>query len=610
MHTETKNTTLAGVIETVRNWSDLAPQRKSDLLSALNAVVKASGQPPDNTPADPEILRAKFLQKNAAALRVSPGRFYNIRSALAHVMTKLGLIDDEDAPASPAWDTLLQPLGPKRRLPFGRFARFCTRLGVEPSAVADQHVSQFLDFLTKRSLTPQPRKMVSSLTGQWNKLAREGSDWPTQRLSGLRDQNQYTLPLERFTAEFQQAVTDLGKRLAGLGAGQLFSDDPLDDEDDDEETPLPQFRPLRASTVENRQAHVRWAASALVAAGVPIEQIRGLPDLVQPLSHAQKILRFLYSRAGNIPSTTSLHVGAVLTRIAKFEARLAPKELRKLQKWCKQGNVEYKGMTDKNIKTIEAITIPDRRFAMVTTPEALIAMARKSLAISPSRATSVAMRAVAIEFLLKLPIRLQNLINLRLDQHLHRADPKGGRITYLLIPAHETKNRNPIRMPVAESTAALLDEWINDFRPIWARGANPYLFPSPERDNSHVTPQGMRQAIKSATGQNVGESVTPHQFRHFAAKLITDAPGGHYGHACQILSHSSPTTTKRAYLGFENDATVKTFDGIIEDTRNGKPDAHRGKTIPRKRKPKSSASKKSTASTTSQPNGRGIQQGD
>ena len=87
----------------------------------------------------------------------------------------------------------------------------------------------------------------------------------------------------------------------------------------------------------------------------------------------------------------------------------------------------------------------------------LIEKARRSSDTSPTKAVIKAQLAVAIGILTYAPIRLQNLISVRLDENLFRTNaPKTA--YWLRFPDHDVKNRVALEFLLQEPLAALIAE--------------------------------------------------------------------------------------------------------------------------------------------------------
>jgi len=102
-------------------------------------------------------------------------------------------------------------------------------------------------------------------------------------------------------------------------------------------------------------------------------------------------------------------------------------------------------MTQKNETTIRFPMEPSHDAALLQLPDQLMLAARKEN-LSPGQARSFALRAVTIALLSAIPLRLKNVVELRLGQHLQRADPKRRHISTIIIDGSENKRRSPSRL--------------------------------------------------------------------------------------------------------------------------------------------------------------------
>ena len=554
---------VADAVRLVASRTDLSSKRRRDLTSILLTSARLAELPPGDLELTPEVLRRRVLDRSATAYGISMSRMRNVLSGLRYVLRCEGVIDDPaNMPLTAAWQVLLAGLKMCHRAGLIGFARFCSMRGVAPDAVSAETLDAFEAWLTTRTLTPRPRKLAGQVRGSWNRACVRVEGWPARPLGHRPRLGRYALPLTAFPESFQRDLTVFGDRLTATVLDAPFPDEPEDENED--ETARPRCpKPLRASTAALRQSHCRWAASALVATGVPIAEITTLASLVTPVSRVRDILRFLYERAGKKPSAAGTHVADVLRMVAKYYVPLGEKKVEQVQRWGAPVRLTYEGMTEKNELAIHKMMEPSRLALLLELPETLMRAARHLLRTSPKQAASLAMRGVAIGLLSKNPLRLDNVIHLRMDQHLQRPDLRRKRISYISIPADKTKNKRDILMPVSVQTARLLQEWITRFRPITASPGCPYLFPGHGTGHRPITPQALRDAIKSALGQHVGVALSPHQFRHLAARLFLDVYPGHYEEVRQLLRHSSAETTKRSYCSTESEAAVRRYDEVV-----------------------------------------------
>jgi integrase len=546
----------------VAGWTDLSPTRRRDLDSALSVVTRMAGLPPDAMLLTPGNLRERVLDRSPTAYGIKTGTMRSMLSRLRFVLRRLDVIDPADAPLTPAWEAQLSLLTLFQRAGLVGLARFCSVQDVAPDAMSIETADAYEAHLTARTLASLPAKTVSEMRRAWNRACTHVEGWVGQPLGPRKRADHYVLPLSPFPGSFQADLADTGRR---LGATELDSPDAPDTDD---EAPLSQKVALRASTIAVRLDHFRWAASAVVASGVPISEITSLASLVTPLSRAKAALRYLYHRAGGQPSAAGTHVGEAFHIIAKHLVGLPPAQIAKLRSWRKPVALTYQGMTEHNERCVKEVMQPDRLERLKQLPAALMRAARQLRASAPDQARSLALRALAIEILTKLPIRLANLTGLRLDRHFHRPDLRGGLVSHLLIPPEDTKNKRAISLPVPRATAQLIEEWTAHYRSASVPGCT-YLFPGLGTGDRPITHQGMRDAIKDAVRMHVGAALSPHQFRHLAARLFLDAYPGHYEEVRQLLGHATITTTTRHYSGIESEAAARRYDEDVLGRRGG-----------------------------------------
>jgi site-specific recombinase XerD len=554
----------ADAIKLIESWHDLPASRQRELTSAVSSVVRKIGMPADNVVLSPDYLRKNILCLSPKALDVSKIRKSNIFSGLSFVMEREGIIDRIRTPIASEWGALMETLNKRQRPLLNRLAHYGSLHAVKPDAVTSATLEAFEFQLMTRTLTRDPSRLVGRIRGLWNRSVGKVAGWPMQTLPLGRKPGQYALPLDAFPESFGQDLDVLGRQMAGNALDDPYSDLP----DFDDQAPLASTKPLRQTTIELRQSHCRWAASALAATGVPITEIIDLRSLVVPLSHVRDILRFFWVRAGNKPSAAGSHVAEVLRIIALYHVRLPAKDVAKIKKYGDPVRLVYRGMTPKNEASVRQIMSPQQESDLLELPDAFMKAAHELRLDHPQEAKTLAMRAVAIEILTKIPLRLSNLLGLRLDRHLQRPDPRSGPFTHIVIDIlEETKNSRAIYMPISRKTAKMMQEWITHFRPLVGSSDCVFLFPHNEGGNRPVTPQGLRESIKKAMAEHVGVVLTPHQFRHRAARVFLEMFPGHYEEVRQLLGHASIATTIRYYSGIESEASVRRYDEVVLNRR-------------------------------------------
>jgi len=172
--------------------------------------------------------------------------------------------------------------------------------------------------------------------------------------------------------------------------------------------------------------------------------------------------------------------------------------------------------------------------------------------------------SVAIEILMFAPMRISNLQGLRLDEHISW---QAGRMR-INIPRHQVKNDQALDFLLPESVSKRVKRYIDDWRPYLTTPANPYLFPGCNGKPKDRT--CLRNQIESTLWNEAGIRLTPHQFRHAAAKILLDAKPGHYEVVRKVLGHKSLSTTYSHYAGAETQAAISLYDDVIIQHRQRK----------------------------------------
>jgi integrase len=171
--------------------------------------------------------------------------------------------------------------------------------------------------------------------------------------------------------------------------------------------------------------------------------------------------------------------------------------------------------------------------------------------------------AAAIEILLMAPIRMRNLVSLDIEQNLVRS-VRGGAL-HIVIGAEDVKNQEPLEHPLPSESTALIDTYIDRFRPHLASKNGTALFPGIGSDPKNQDAFGTQ--ISRTIRAHTGLRVHPHLFRHLAAKLYLDANPGDYETVRRVLGHRSLQTTVDFYTGLETAAAVRHFDETILNLR-------------------------------------------
>jgi integrase len=177
------------------------------------------------------------------------------------------------------------------------------------------------------------------------------------------------------------------------------------------------------------------------------------------------------------------------------------------------------------------------------------------------RTLALAQAALALEILTYLPIRIQNLISLSFDVHLFLQEGPGA-ISTLEIPAHEVKNKRAIEFDIPAHIARMLIEY-RDQLALKIIGRKPdHLFVNPDGTRKHS--QTLSHLIVRIVRKYAAVELSPHQFRHLAAKIILDDSPGAFELVKQLLGHENLKTTTNAYAGIDTRRAARHHHRLLQ----------------------------------------------
>jgi integrase len=205
------------------------------------------------------------------------------------------------------------------------------------------------------------------------------------------------------------------------------------------------------------------------------------------------------------------------------------------------------GLTEKNKALLRTLDDPRLMTALVQLPDRLWHSARRALAKS-HRSFVDLQTALAIDLLVHVPLRMQNLSALRYDVHVHW--PQGRRKPALItLNRDETKTRIELNYELPTRLADRLNVYRNEIAPAIIGRRPDIMFLS--KTGKMRSQPAIANAIHKAILRYVGVKMTPHQFRHVCAKIILDQNPGAYELVRQILGHTSQRTTTSFYAGID-----------------------------------------------------------
>jgi integrase len=551
MSLEPDGLTMADVISRLENDTSLKPSRRRDLASAVRRTCELFNRIPEQLQADVGVLRYAFASINAARAGVSDKTMANLRSnalaALRHVRDDLGVSSKKTA-LSEAWKRLQERL-PDRRFKNGlsRFMRFCSTNGIAPSSVSDVVVDTFMDAVRSETLHRKPNDLHRRTTRLWNEAVKTVPGWPQIVLTvpSFRPARK-SIPITEFPASFQKDIDEHGD---WLGGKDLFC-----------ANPPPKI--CKPSTVDLRKKHIQLAASALVQSGQPIEGLQSLADLVTPAA-VKAVLRHYLDRYNDEPTQFLRDLTKTLKRIAQHWVRVDADHLEALKDLgCRLGP-DRSGLTEKNKATLRQFDSDHNTAILLDLPFRLFETAM-SPALNNQRAAVRAQIGIALAILTVAPLRMHNLIALRLDQHIvYPGGPRGP--VHIVIPANEAKAGEPIEYLLPTYVKELLDIYLREFRIHLGDDSCPWLFLA--TGGNRKAQATLSQQIKETITKETGLMVTPHQFRHIAAKFVLDHNPGNFETVRQLLMHKNGKSTSAFYIGLQSLNAGKHYDKLLSEKR-------------------------------------------
>lgn len=205
------------------------------------------------------------------------------------------------------------------------------------------------------------------------------------------------------------------------------------------------------------------------------------------------------------------------------------------------------GLTEKNKAMLRQFNDERLLARLLTLPDKLWRHAASQL--NTSRREFIELQdALAIDILLVALLRMKNLAALRFDEQIQW--PHGhGKPAVILVGSEETKNNVPLEFEVPVELADRLVDYRNRIAPA-VTGKRPDAVFVSWRGKPR-TQAAIALSIEKTVLKYVGVRMTPHQFRHLAAKIMLDHNPGAYELVRQLMGHKNMQTTTNFYAGID-----------------------------------------------------------
>lgn len=548
-----KIATLQDVAERIASHPDLANTRKRDLRSA----VVSYGKLLDKTAADIDLdlaeIRRTLDRMVPAQAKVSRKRWANLRSDLAAAIAASGLqpmLNTSAIRLDRDWVGLLNAARDKAiSNGLSRLARWASYRQLPPTAIDSRTLDRFFQELEAGTLARNLGLLRRSVAKTWNKLARLLSNRGLQMVEvGSRTVSK-RLPWSDLPVSLRREADDYLRWCS--------VPDPLADN--------ARSRRLAKTTLRLRRDYIHLAACAACMSGISVSQLTSLACLVEPET-LRTILRTEWERQGRTITPYLRDLASGLILMAAEWVKVSAEQLDALKKVRAKLGTSPSGLTKKNRALLRLFEDERLKTDLIQMPDKLWRTARRN--VKASRGWFIDMQnSLAIDVLLHVPMRIENLTGLKFDEQLQW--PQGPKKPALVIvPADETKNQVLLEFELPTVLADRFYALRNETAPA-VIGQRP--------NNVFVTMKGkprtvatMRVAIQRTLRRHLGIHMTPHQFRHVAAKFQLDENPGNFELVRQLLGQKALRTTTRFYAGVDTRRAGRAHAELLNRLRNKK----------------------------------------
>ncbi len=319
-------------------------------------------------------------------------------------------------------------------------------------------------------------------------------------------------------------------------------------------------RRLKPRTLKLRRNQIHAAATALIASGVSAESICGLRDLVE-VGNFRQILRQRHAATGGKANNFNRDLAEALVQIAREWVKLEKAALQTLTEMTAKVPMQGKGLTDKNKRAVRQFDDPVVIERLLGLPHQLWREVKRDP--NPNfRTLARAQAALAIAMLTYMPLRSANLHALEFDKHIFLRD--GARtVSSLEIGSEEVKNgETGVAFDIPAQIAEMLIEYRERIAPKVIGRRPTRLFV--KQDGSSKGQAMVAHLITTYLRKRAGVVMTPHQFRHLAAKIMLRQQPGAHETVRQTLGHKNLKTTNWFYAGDDTRAAGLQHQRAVE----------------------------------------------
>jgi integrase len=506
-------------------------------------------RPAEVIPARWMAVRLSIAQMHHARIGVTAKTLSNHKSNVKAALRWLADaydIPQHGARLSPDWTRFYEIVDKRLWERISNLARFCAGRGSGPSDVNNVIFADYWRYRAETTGLATHNGAKRLMVRAWNIAATTIHAWPLKQL---------TEPAIKMVEPAWDAFPivlrhEIETFLAGLAKVRRTVNGK-------------RLQPCSPTTINNRRGELVAMARMAVRLGVPIASLDSLAALLHP-DVVEKVIDAYWKKNGEEPKIGTIDLGWKVLRMARQTGCLDQAALERLDEIrITLEQHRHDGLTQKNLQLIRQVLTDGLWSEVVSLPHVLMEEARAARDHAPIKAAVSAQLAVAIAILVVAPIRLRNLIGIELGRNLIKPGGLNGPY-WLTFPQYDVKNRVDLNFRFDQSLTDLIDEYVNEFRPVLLRGANTnWLFPGEFGQPKHKL--HFSKQITFRIQKTTGLRITVHQFRHAAAAIWLKHHPGSYEHIRRVLGHRNLTTTVKFYCGLETIAATDDFAKLIRD---------------------------------------------
>lgn len=168
-----------------------------------------------------------------------------------------------------------------------------------------------------------------------------------------------------------------------------------------------------------------------------------------------------------------------------------------------------------------------------------------------------------VALLAAAPLRRANFAQIRIGEELLHC----GAHWDLILRPELVKTRQPIDFTIAGRLVALLERYLERYRPL-IRGSSNHNFLWASLEGGSLSPGWMRVIVVKRTQAILRSGVTPHLFRYAAGTFWSEEDPANVRGVKDLLGHSTFSMTEKHYIAAQSRLAGRAFARTVDGMRN------------------------------------------